>query len=90
MLLQLFKKYRSGISTPGVSIPQAVGAVATLKMDHVSLPGPTGFNTASGRCCCNLKDEYLDKGQIDKGFNTASGRCCCNGHNFRANVSARL
>ena len=36
-----------------VSIPQAVSAVATLELmeEHLDL---SSFNTASGKCCCNL------------------------------------
>ena len=34
------------------------------------------FNTASGKCCCNLnlKQRLL----VGLSFNTASGKCCCN------------
>ena len=38
-----------------------------------------GFNTASGRCCCNVRKNLEAKVDMSKkGFNTASGRCCCN------------
>ena len=36
-----------------------------------------GFNTASGKCCCNVEVS----GQLSMNsncFNTASGKCCCN------------
>ena len=36
-----------------VSIPQAVGTVATLLTLLLMFSGPTRFNTASGRYCCN-------------------------------------
>ena len=36
-----------------VSIPQAVGAVATLIEDYRIEELSESFNTASGRCCCN-------------------------------------
>ena len=54
MLLQLphaGESYKAVI----VSIPQAVGVVATVN-ETVNSNGSTnylGFNTASGRCCCN-------------------------------------
>ena len=36
-----------------------------------------GFNTASGKCCCNI---YIRNKQelFFVCFNTASGKCCCN------------
>ena len=40
-----------------VSIPQAVGAVATLYEKRSKYFHRTGFNTASGRCCCNRREE---------------------------------
>ena len=36
-----------------VSIPQAVGVVATIVMWYAMVYTNMGFNTASGRCCCN-------------------------------------
>ena len=61
-----------------VSIPQAVGTVATVTVygrDNVALDS---FNTASGRYCCNA----IYFGKFESGlvecFNTASGRYCCN------------
>ena len=42
-----------------VSIPQAVGTVATFKSDNVE-PIFKGFNTASGRYCCNLIMTHAD------------------------------
>ena len=36
-----------------VSIPQAVSAVATGKDGGDIVEVPYGFNTASGKCCCN-------------------------------------
>ena len=38
-----------------VSIPQAVGAVATLKLIKKA-SFLYSFNTASGRCCCNVNE----------------------------------
>ena len=59
-----------------VSIPRAVGVVATaIKLLFLTFVVKC-FNTASGRCCCNLVSSVpLD---ISYCFNTASGRCCCN------------
>ena len=37
-----------------VSIPQAVGAVATRDLESGMIKNVLGFNTASGRCCCNM------------------------------------
>ena len=42
-----------GASYVGVSIPQAVSAVATPEGVEVNA-GDIGFNTASGKCCCNV------------------------------------
>ena len=40
-----------------------------------------GFNTASGKCCCN--DNMLIGDQLPvQSFNTASGKCCCNGTSY--------
>ena len=43
-----------------------------------------GFNTASGKHCCNL----IDAGTIFSGlsFNTASGKHCCNIRRIGAGV----
>ena len=37
-----------------------------------------GFNTASGRCCCNMGQKFMLICAESTRFNTASGRCCCN------------
>ena len=37
-----------------------------------------GFNTASGRYCCNDSIEHMFKMSVLFSFNTASGRYCCN------------
>ena len=66
-----------------VSIPQAVGTVATCSGSSV-FKGLTGgcFNTASGRHCCN-RYRLSNNDQVSTdGFNTASGRHCCNGCMF--------
>ena len=54
VLLQLPKIPRACALVNKVSIPQAVGAVATTDK-HLWLVGSDAdsFNTASGRCCCN-------------------------------------
>ena len=42
-------------------------------------PSPfMGFNTASGKCCCNY-DYRFCQNRLKGGFNTASGKHCCNG-----------
>ena len=38
-----------------------------------------GFNTASGRYCCNDLEYSVLPMTSAAGFNTASGRYCCNG-----------
>ena len=61
-----------------VSIPQAVGAVATVDGECISIHD-LSFNTASGRCCCNQTAMlYVYTKTLQSCFNTASGRCCCN------------
>ena len=40
-----------------VSIPQAVSAVATVQIRSWANIGSEGFNTASGKCCCNSQLE---------------------------------
>ena len=44
-----------------VSIPQAVGAVATNKLIKYCAGKIVGFNTASGRCCCNQRGENYEQ-----------------------------
>ena len=62
-----------------VSIPQAVGTVATFFFILLGVNNHESFNTASGRYCCNDKvgdrPVYCDSAER---FNTASGRYCCN------------
>ena len=50
--LNLRKFFVYGIE---VSIPQAVGTVATVKKAMAFKSYVAGFNTASGRYCCNLE-----------------------------------
>ena len=38
----------------------------------------TGFNTASGKYCCNYALLLSYNEFSEKGFNTASGKYCCN------------
>ena len=61
-----------------VSIPQAVGAVATgnLKLPRKGLPGCVSIPQAVGAVATCFAKEYLD--ELANRFNTASGRCCCN------------
>ena len=88
------------VESMGVSIPQAVGTVATYLMQRyhgrkqsVSIPQAvgtvaterssklgrlvSGFNTASGRYCCNIFFFNFCIRHFFR-FNTASGRYCCN------------
>ena len=52
-----------------VSIPQAVGVVATnLMAIVVLLQVRQSFNTASGRCCCNPGDYVEVSGQLSMKF----------------------
>ena len=44
----------SGVFNPAVSIPQAVSAVATAVSSFEEIQKKDSFNTASGKCCCNL------------------------------------
>ena len=37
-----------------------------------------GFNTASGKHCCNCLEAKYYRDDIIAGFNTASGKHCCN------------
>ena len=62
-----------------VSIPQAVGTVATLYLLYFQQSQLLqGFNTASGRHCCN-RYRLSNNDQVSTDcFNTASGRHCCN------------
>ena len=39
-----------------VSIPQAVSAVATIDLKSQRIYKGFGFNTASGKCCCNIRE----------------------------------
>ena len=79
-LLQLSSSYTGGrFSTPSVSIPQAVGTVATIKVGGKTVFSTESFNTASGRHCCNMKKQVSAIfANIRASFNTASGRHCCN------------
>ena len=43
-----------------VSIPQAVGAVATPYSAWTLMAWLSSFNTASGRCCCNHASYWFD------------------------------
>ena len=62
-----------------VSIPQAVSAVATSGEYFAwAFRGIVGFNTASGKCCCNDGKEVVYSTDVVGSFNTASGKCCCN------------
>ena len=67
-----------------VSIPQAVGTVATCKTPKLVKLRPQGFNTASGRHCCNLLQLTFSYYFSFPRFNTASGRHCCNLHNVNS------
>ena len=60
-----------------VSIPQAVSTVATQKTVEQGQKAK-GFNTASGKYCCNVGDKLMTIQQGVQGFNTASGKYCCN------------
>ena len=60
-----------------VSIPQAVSTVATAENVTSLEEGVVGFNTASGKYCCNLFDTDAFAERINR-FNTASGKYCCN------------
>ena len=59
-----------------VSIPQAVSTVATFSYLELHLASTDGFNTASGKYCCNLIS--ISSADVIKSFNTASGKYCCN------------
>ena len=63
-----------------VSIPQAVSAVATFPELRGMLCSLVGFNTASGKCCCNYSTSHIKFQHYC--FNTASGKCCCNFSGF--------
>ena len=41
-----------------------------------------GFNTASGKHCCNCLEAKYYRDDIIAGFNTASGKHCCNSKNY--------
>ena len=77
MLLQLKNSYHLHKDTMQVSIPRAVGVVATYRNAIKHLVIFVSFNTASGRCCCNVLGNYFSS-ENSVSFNTASGRCCCN------------
>ena len=66
------------IGTFGVSIPQAVSAVATDKNSGTAEVKCPSFNTASGKCCCNAMTTQANLKRFFVCFNTASGKCCCN------------
>ena len=59
-----------------VSIPQAVSTVATCNLADLVLDYRSGFNTASGKYCCNF--ESMVTFDLPESFNTASGKYCCN------------
>ena len=59
-----------------VSIPQAVSTVATDDLAECVYRLSYGFNTASGKHCCNLIEIYIPPEVTS--FNTASGKHCCN------------
>ena len=62
----------------GVSIPQAVSTVAIPEGFDLTRTGLTaGFNTASGKHCCNIYIWPIDQSSPPR-FNTASGKHCCN------------
>ena len=62
-----------------VSIPQAVSTVATT-IEGVDIYENIygGFNTASGKYCCNHGKILALKMSQYLSFNTASGKYCCN------------
>ena len=62
-----------------VSIPQAVSTVATCNLADLVLDYRSGFNTASGKYCCNDSDASL-LASSSGSFNTASGKYCCNNY----------
>ena len=49
---ELLQKQRSA-ELEAVSIPQAVSTVATWEVTNINLYVDEGFNTASGKHCCN-------------------------------------
>ena len=58
-----------------VSIPQAVGVVATWHMIHTCFLQRQSFNTVNGKGCCNTA--YVQYSvTTSAGFNTASGKYC--------------
>ena len=61
-----------------VSIPQAVSTVATANISELMTGVYLGFNTASGKYCCNKILLYSDVMMYFARFNTASGKYCCN------------
>ena len=60
----------------GVSIPQAVGDIAILMAVNYMPLMMKCFNTASGKCYCNVQTLYILTDLYR--FNTASGKCYCN------------
>ena len=77
MLLQLSISSCVVPPSKSVSIPRAVGVVATVDILSSKVLS-YGFNTASGRCCCNTADMINLLAERSASVNTASGRCCCN------------
>ena len=73
----------------GVSIPQAVSAVATIKMERM-LVHISRFNTASGKRCCNKYNLVNPTNSRLSCFNTASGKRCCNVSKLDAQYQATL
>ena len=64
-----------------VSIPQAVSTVATFARVSQGCLTFIGFNTASGKYCCNSYSRICSS--LLAGFNTASGKYCCNAENVK-------
>ena len=73
------RKSMKGTSTQKVSIPQAVGTIAIIRIVILSIICWRGFNTASDRYYCNLLQLMYKMKKLRYCFNTASGRYYCNG-----------
>ena len=86
MLLQPVEEIDNGIKVEVVSIPQAVGAVATgckeaalaTSVATVSIPQAVGA-VATLYFFINIVRRQVR-------FNTASGRCCCNEHSYALEI----
>ena len=85
----LRKSYLGTMRSVRVSIPQAVSTVATSLieslMEYVLY---SGFNTASGKHCCNANALGYSNVEYNGGFNTASGKHCCNSGVWKASIYA--